>query len=112
MEKNIEISLLLDFYGELLKEHQREAMSLYYNDDLSLSEISDQLGITRQGVRDLIKRGEARLYEFEKKLGLRKRFDEVEKGLYKIESLCESLKINYNTGTVEKIISIAGELHE
>ena len=112
MEKNIEISLLLDFYGELLKEHQRETLSLYYNDDLSLSEIADRVGITRQGVRDLIKRSETRLYEFEAKLGLRRRFDEVEKGLYTIESLCESLKNNYNTGTVEKIISIAGELHE
>ena len=56
--KNLEISYLLDFYGDVLTEKQRDVMEQYYNDDLSLSEIADNFGITRQGVRDAIKRGE------------------------------------------------------
>ena len=112
MEKNIEISLLYDFYGQLLKEQQRQAVTLYYNDDLSLSEIADELGITRQGVRDCIKRSEALLLNFETKLGLYKRFREVETGLYEIESLAESLKADYDEKTVDKIISAAKFLHE
>ena len=86
MEKNIEVSLLLDFYGELLKPGVRQTIDLYYNDDLSLSEVAAQCGITRQGVRDSIKRGETQLYEFEQKLGLWKRFREVEAGLDEIEA--------------------------
>ena len=57
--KNLEISYLLDFYGDVLTEKQRDVMEQYYNDDLSLSEIADNFGITRQGVRDAIKRGMA-----------------------------------------------------
>lgn len=81
MEKNMELSLLLDFYGELLSEKVRGATELYYNDDLSLSEVAEDMGITRQGVRDLIKRAEGNLYGYEEKLGLYKRFVEMQKGL-------------------------------
>ncbi len=81
MEKNIEVSLLFDFYGELLKPSVKSAVDLYYNDDLSLAEIAGETGITRQGVRDSIKRGELALFEFEEKLGLFKRFSELENGL-------------------------------
>ncbi len=112
MEKNIEISLLFDFYGQLLKEVQQQAVELYYNDDLSLSEISDQLGITRQGVRDSIKRAEKSLYSFEEKLGLLKRFQETEKGLYKIEELSKKLYDRYDKELVRQIIETAESLHE
>ena len=112
MEKNIEISLLFDFYGQLLKEQQKQAVTLYYNDDLSLAEIAAELGITRQGVRDCIKRSETLLYNFEEKLGLYKRFGEVETGLQEIETLAESLKADYDEKTVDKIISTAKSLHE
>ena len=81
MEKNMELSLLLDFYGELLSEKVRRATELYYNDDLFLSEVAEDMGITRQGVRDLIKRAEGNLYGYEEKLGLYKRFLEMQKGL-------------------------------
>lgn len=81
MEKNMELSLLLDFYGELLTEKVRRATELYYNDDLSLSEVAEDMGITRQGVRDLIKRAEGNLYGYEEKLGLYKRFVEMQRGL-------------------------------
>lgn len=76
-QKDMKISLLLDFYGELLSEHKREAIELYYDDDLSLAEIAEQMDISRQGVRDLIKKGEAQLTEYEEKLGLARRFSDL-----------------------------------
>ena len=91
MEKNIEVSLLFDFYGELLKPSGRQSIDLYYNEDLSLAEIADQSGITRQGVRDSIKRCEQQLFEFEKKLGLFKRFKELEQGLDEISVTAQNI---------------------
>ena len=69
MANNVEITILLDFYGEMLTQKQRDFLGYYYNDDLSLSEIAENEGITRQGVRDAIKRAETLLYEMESKLG-------------------------------------------
>ena len=58
MSKNLDVAVLLDFYGAMLTDKQRDAIDLYYNQDLSLSEIAELQNITRQGVRDSIKRGE------------------------------------------------------
>lgn len=91
MEKNYNVSLLFDFYGELLKPSGRQAVDLYYNEDLSLAEIAAQTGITRQGVRDNIKRCEQQLFEFEEKLGLFKRFVQVESGLDEIAALADKI---------------------
>ncbi len=66
--KNLEISLLLDFYGDMLTEKQRNVVELYYNEDLSLSEIAAHSRITRQGVRDSIKRAEGILLDLEESL--------------------------------------------
>lgn len=112
MEKNLEISLLFDFYGQLLKEQQQKAISFYYNDDLSLSEIAEELNITRQGVRDSIKRGESQLYKYEEKLGLFDRFRKTESALLSIESLAEKLTESYDKSLVEQIIATAKSLHE
>ena len=62
MANNVEITILLDFYGDMLTAKQRDFINLYYNDDLSLAEIAENEGITRQGVRDAIKRAEGQLY--------------------------------------------------
>lgn len=70
MAANVYISQLLDLYGAILPEKQFRILDRYYNEDLSLSEIAENEGITRQGVSDFVKRGEAVLEEFEKKLGL------------------------------------------
>ncbi len=91
MDKNIEISLLYDFYGQLLSTKQQQAVSLYYNDDLSLSETAQVMGITRQGVRDLVKRSETELYEYEEKLGLYKRFEQVGEYAANIRSLAQKI---------------------
>lgn len=70
MEKNVEICLLLDFYGNILTERQREIMGLYYEDNLSLTEIAEELNISKQGVSDSLKHSEKSLYDMEKKLQL------------------------------------------
>ncbi|MDD6489575.1 MAG: YlxM family DNA-binding protein [Clostridia bacterium] len=91
MSKNLEVSYLLDFYGDLLTDKQREAVEYYYNDDLSLSEIADNLKISRQGVRDSIKRAEAILFNMEKTLGLAQRFQTMQKGLDVIKRETEKI---------------------
>lgn len=77
MGKNLEVSLLLDFYGDMLTEKQRHMVEYYYDDDLSLAEIAENEGISRQGVRDSIKRAEAQMLEMEERLGLSRRFREM-----------------------------------
>jgi len=100
VKKNFEvISVLLDFYGDMLTEKQQSFIEYYYNHDLSLSEIADNEGITRQGVRDAIKRAEAQLFEMETRLGLAKRFEEVRKGLGEILECAEIINdSNMRTG--------------
>jgi len=66
--KNLEFSVLIDFYGDILTEKQKNVMEFYYNDDLSLAEIAEIEKISRQGVRDSIKRGEETILELESKL--------------------------------------------
>ena len=116
MEKNVEVSLLFDFYGELLKPSCRQAVELYYNEDLSLAEIAAQTGITRQGVRDSIKRSELQLFEFEEKLGLLKKFIELERGLEEISSLSQDINSISKDEEIQllasKIDNIASTLRE
>ena len=90
--KNLEISFLLDFYGDMLTERQREVMEQYYNDDLSLAEIADNFGITRQGVRDSIKRGEGIILDLEQKVGFAARYRAVQQGVAQLESLARSIR--------------------
>ena len=91
-EKSYHISLLLDFYGELLSERQREIMDYYYGEDLSLSEVSALTDITRQGVRDALRRSENILLETEAKLGLVARFSSQKEDLSYIVSRLEEIK--------------------
>ena len=88
-EKNLEIGLLLDFYGDVLSERKRTVLDLYYNDDLSLAEIAEEIGISRQGVRELIKKAGDELFFYEEKLGLAKRFREVEERAAQLLSLMD-----------------------
>ena len=78
MERNVEISMLCQIYGKLLSEKQYEFINDYYNNDLSLSEIAENENITRQAVRDIIKKGEKKLFEYEKKLEFMKRMSKQE----------------------------------
>ena len=88
-EKNLEIGYLLDFYGDVLSERKRTVLDYYYNDDLSLAEIAEEIGISRQGVRELIKKAGEELMFYEEKLGLAKRFQLVEAQTEQLLSLME-----------------------
>lgn len=99
MEKNVEISVLCQLYGKALTEKQYEVLTDYYNNDLSLSEIAENNDITRQAVRDIIKKGENKLYELEENISLMKKVLAEEKiaaiireELYEIEKLTNSDK--------------------
>ena len=85
-------ALLLDFYGELLTEKQRECYDLHYNEDLSLAEIAEQCGISRQGVWDNIRRAETTLREFEEKTGLVRRVTEQEREIERLRDELRRLK--------------------
>ena len=90
------MTMLFDFYGELLTERQKEFFDLYYNEDLSLSEIAENSGISRQGVRDVIVRAEAAMQEVEDKTGLIRRYMQMQSHIAAIESAAAEIKtINY-----------------
>ena len=91
MEKKVEISFLCQLYGKLLTKKQYEFIDDYYNSDLSLSEIAENNNITRQAVRDIIKKGEKKLFEYEEKLQFMKRMLNQEKRIEK--ALAELTKI-------------------
>lgn len=91
MEDRMRQSLLLDFYGELLTDRQRSCYDLHINEDLSLTEIAEQLGISRQGVWDSIRRAESALTEIEDKTGLIGRFEETRKALDELSDLAQAI---------------------
>ena len=86
-EKNLKLAYLLDFYGDVLDEHTRTVMKAYYDDDLSLSEIAEGVGISRQGVRHVIKKGEEQLTFLEDSLGLADHYEELEEAVELIEGI-------------------------
>lgn len=85
------MAMLYDFYGDLLTDRQKEFYDLYYNEDLSLAEIAENYGITRQGVRDVIVRGEAYLEEIEEKTGLIRRFHTMQGQLKELSGCAQKL---------------------
>lgn len=94
MDKILELTLLYDFYGELLTNKQKTIWQLYYLDDLSLGEISEQQNISRQGVHDTLKRSEKQLFHYEEKLKLVNRFIKQKKNIQNIIDIIDSLKDN------------------
>ncbi len=74
MPKDLRVGALLDVYGEFLNEKQRKILMYYYDEDLSLSEIAENEGITRQGVADIVKRGKETLYSLEDRCGYCEKF--------------------------------------
>jgi len=92
VDKNVKIALLYDFYGEILTAKQVDAIDLYYNEDLSLAEISRHLNITRQGVLDNIRRGENALIKMEEKLGLVAKFDGIHEKLDEVNGIIRKIE--------------------
>ena len=106
------MTMLFDFYGELLTERQKEFFDLYYNEDLSLGEIAENYNITRQGVRDVIVRAEGVMQEVEDKTGLIKRFEQMRSHLAAIESAAAELKtINYRQYEDARLAELADLIH-
>lgn len=95
VEKKVEISMLYQLYGNMLTDKQKECIEDYYNNDLSLTEIAENNNITRQGVSDIIKKGEKKLFEYEEKLMFMKRMLNQEKKIEEI--LIELTKIQDNS---------------
>ncbi len=90
------MTMLFDFYGETLTDRQKEFFDLYYNEDLSLGEIAENCGISRQGVRDVIVRAEASMQGIEDKTGLIRRFMQMQPKIAAIEEAAQQIKtINY-----------------
>ena len=105
MDKHIEISVLWEIYGKLLTEKQYEVLNDYYNNDLSLSEIAENNNISRQGVRDLIKKGESKLFEYEEKLGIMKKTQENEQTIQLILAQLSKIQDNSSDRKIEKILN-------
>jgi len=87
VETVVRIALLLDFYGNLLTEKQRDMLRMHYEEDLSLSEIAEQFNVSRAAVHDSVRRGQATLDEYEQKLGLLTRFMEQSRKVEELKSL-------------------------
>ena len=113
MAKDLRVSFLLDFYGDMLTDTQREVVDAYYNEDLSLAEIAQDRDITRQGVRDAIKRAEQQLLEMEDRLGLTRRFQEIQKALTLICDCALNIQdLNEQNGQVAGIDENVGKILE
>lgn len=103
------MTMLFDFYGELLTDRQKEFYDLYYNEDLSLSEIAENYGISRQGVRDVIVRAENYMTEIEDKTGLIKRFMQLQPHVEKITDAAEQIKqLNFRRYEDRQLEELAG----
>ncbi len=104
MEEKVKISMLCEFYGTLLTKKQYEFINDYYNNDLSLSEIAENNGITRQAVRDIIKKGEKKLFEYEEKLMFMKRTLNQEKKIEKALSELTKIQKEYSDKQIANVL--------
>ena len=104
MEKNVKVSMLCQIYGKLLTKKQYEILTDYYNNDLSLSEIAENNQITRQAVRDIIKKGENKLFELEEKLSFMEKTIKQEKLLQEILNELSKIEDASSDKKIEKIL--------
>ncbi len=115
--KDLNLSNLLDYYADMLTDKQKDVIELYYNEDMSLGEIAEYAHITRQGVRDSIKRGEQILYEMEEKLGYCKKARIYQNMIKSIEKLASDIvkengMYSYSKGLGRRAEAIIEILHE
>ncbi|NLG53340.1 MAG: YlxM family DNA-binding protein [Clostridiales bacterium] len=106
---SLEMTILFDFYGDILTDKQRELFDLYYNEDLSLAEISEHMGISRQGVRDGIVRAEEILNKLESKLGLAAKYGKISDDVSAITEAAEKIKdlndVNYRNTDLDEYVN-------
>ena len=112
MERKVKISILCDLYGKLLTNKQFEFLNDYYNNDLSLSEIAENNNITRQAVRDIIKKGENKLFEYEEKLEFMKRTLKQEEQIVTILQELTKIQTQFTDKQIAQILEhIKAELN-
>ena len=112
MDKKVEVSILIEIYGNLLTNKQLDILDNYYNMDLSLSEIAQNNEITRQAVRDIIKKGERKLFEFEEKLQIMKKMQKQEKQISSILSELTQIEAKFTDEQIAEILEhIKSELN-
>ena len=104
MDRKVEISILCEIYGKLLTKKQLNILDNYYNLDLSLSEIAENEGITRQAVRDIIKKGESKLLEYEQKLGIMKKNMKQEEKIANILSELTKIQTKFTDEQIAEIL--------
>ena len=110
LAKDLTISVLMDFYGELLTPKQLDALDSYYNQDLSLAEIADEMEVSRQGARNFIKKGELHLTEFEEKLHLVERFTRINKVADEMKEIIKKLPEDEKNSLQNRIDIIKSQL--
>lgn len=103
LDEFFHISILYDFYGELLNDHKKRVFEDYFLNDLSLSEIADELNISRQGVHDIVKRCTQELKDYEDRLSLVNRFTSIKEKLATIKEIGTVIS---DTGDIDKINDI------
>ena len=110
-EKDFSLCLLYDIYSPLFSEKKREVFEMSYHEDMSLAEIAEITGTSRQGVRELLARARDELYELEEKLGLKKQLDIKEENRKKLFEIAEKIKDTHKSESDEiiRIISAKGE---
>lgn len=112
MEKKVMQTFLYDFYGELLTEHQQNIYEDFVLNDLSLSEIAEEAGISRQGVHDLVKRCDKLLEGYEEKLHLLERFMKTKEKIAQIRTLTHNYQNQSEAEIMEQIENISNEILE
>ncbi len=100
MDGNVDINLLLDFYGPLLDDRHRQTLEMYFGDDMSLREIAEEIGVSRQAVQQSVAKGRADLETFEEKLGLCGRFRAAEEKFSEVKKLAGEIKSKAGEGPV------------
>ena len=112
MDDFLRAALLLDFYGDMLTDRQKQAYGMYYNENFSLREISENLSITRQGVRDLIKRADVIMVDYENKLKLIERDERLTRMADEIINMLKSISIDENPETQNKINDVINKIRQ
>ena len=112
LTERVELSYLYDFYGELLKDHQKNIFEDYILNDLSLSEIAEEQGISRQGVFDLLKRCSKQLKNYESSLHLVEKFRITREKAERIRSLAEQIRSDGDAALIKEIVSAADDILE
>ncbi len=112
MEEKVEQAYLYDFYGELLNEHQREIYEGFIFHDLSLGEIAQEEGISRQGVHDMVKRCTKTLEGYESKLHLVQKFLKTKERVAQIHALAKECKTSYNEQLLIQIEQVSNAILE